>query len=69
MADLGSPDRSPFRRVLAGALIVAGLIFIGQGLGILTAARSVMVGDPRWAVIGAACVVVGVGLWVRARGA
>ena len=67
MADLGSPRRSPLRRVLAGALILAGLIFIGQGLGILTAARSVMVGDPKWAVIGAICVVVGAGLWVRAR--
>jgi hypothetical protein len=67
MLDHGSPRRSPLRLILAAGLILVGLIFIGQGLGILTTARSVMVGDPKWAVIGAACVGVGIVLVVRAR--
>ena len=47
--------------VLAGLL---GLIFMGQGLGIITGG-SVMVGDRTWAVIGA--VVVVVAAWVAWR--
>jgi len=47
--------------VLAGLL---GLIFVGQGLGIITGG-SVMVGDRTWAVIGA--VVVVVAAWVAWR--
>jgi hypothetical protein len=62
----GSPRRSPLPLVLAAALVLAGLVFMGQGLGILTAGQSVMIGDPKWAVIGAVCVVAGgVVIWRR----
>jgi len=53
--------------ILSVAMILAGVIWIGQGLGILTAGRSFMIGDPTWAVIGAAFVVVGVAMAVRQR--
>jgi hypothetical protein len=49
---------------LAIILIALGLVWIGQGTGLITG-RSFMVGDPRWAWIGAACVVVGVALGSR----
>lgn len=51
------------RSRIAGSfiLVAAGLVWIGQGTGFL-AGRSFMVGDPRWAWIGAGCVVLGVGL-------
>ena len=57
-------------RASAATLIVAvlaallGLVFMGQGLGIITGG-SVMVGDRTWAVIGA--VVVVVAAWVAWR--
>jgi hypothetical protein len=54
------------RLALAAAMVLAGLVWIGQGLGILTAGRSFMIGDPTWAVIGTAFVIVGVVLAVRA---
>jgi hypothetical protein len=44
--------------VLAIILIGAGLVWIGQGTGLLQSS-SFMVGDMRWAAIGAGCVVVG----------
>ena len=44
--------------ILSAALIVAGGVFIGQGLGLLQG-RSFMVGDRTWAVIGAVLVAVG----------
>jgi len=47
--------------ILSAALVVAGAIFIGQGLGVLQG-RSFMVGDRTWAVIGAALVIAGAGL-------
>jgi uncharacterized membrane protein len=52
--------------IAAGLLIVVGGIFVGQGLGILRGS-SFMVGDPTWAVIGAAMIVVGAVLawWSR----
>ncbi|MBI3746771.1 MAG: hypothetical protein HY264_09695 [Chloroflexi bacterium] len=59
--------RSPLRLVLAAALTLAGLVWIGQGLGILTAGGSFMIGDPRWAVIGAVFAVLGILLAWRAR--
>jgi hypothetical protein len=53
--------------IAAGLLIVVGAVFVGQGLGILRGS-SFMVGDPRWAVIGAALIVVGGLLAWRANG-
>ena len=50
--------------ILSAALVVAGAIFIGQGLGLLQG-RSFMVGDRTWAVIGAALVVAGAALGWR----
>jgi hypothetical protein len=58
-------QRSAF--IAAGLLIVVGAIFVGQGLGILRSS-SFMVGDPRWAVIGAVFVMLGALLGWRARG-
>jgi hypothetical protein len=46
-------------------MVLAGLIWIGQGTGLLTAGRSFMIGDPTWAIIGAVFAVVGVALAVR----
>ncbi len=55
------------RTILAIILIALGLVWVGQGTGLL-AGRSFMVGDPRWTVIGAACVVVGAALgWLELR--
>ncbi len=54
-------------RVTAGILAaLVGLVWIGQGLGILRGS-SFMVDDPRWAFIGVAFVVAGIGLaaWGR----
>jgi hypothetical protein len=47
------------RWILAAVLVLAGLVWIGQGLGILTGS-GFMVGDRTWAIIGAVLVVVGV---------
>ena len=60
--DPGPPPRrrSMLRLALAAAMVLAGLVWIGQGLGIMTAGRSFMIGDPTWAVIGAVFVVLGV---------
>jgi hypothetical protein len=58
-------------RTLGGVILIAtGLVWIGQGTGVIQGG-SFMVGDPFWAWTGLAAVVVGVGLlaWVlRARG-
>ena len=51
--------------IAAGLLIVIGSIFVGQGFGILRGS-SFMVGDARWAVIGAVLIVLGAGLGWRA---
>jgi ABC-type enterochelin transport system permease subunit len=50
--------------ILSAALIVAGGVFIGQGLGLLQG-RSFMVGDRSWAVIGAVMVAAGLALGWR----
>jgi hypothetical protein len=52
------------RAVLAIILVGAGLVWIGQGTGLLQG-NSFMVGDMRWAVIGAGCLVVGLALAIR----
>jgi len=52
---------------LASGMILAGAVWILQGLGILTAGGSFMIGDRTWTVIGAAFVTLGVGLALRAR--
>ena len=52
------------RAILPVVLIALGLVWIGQGTGLL-AGRSFMVGDPTWTVIGAICVIVGVALGWR----
>jgi FtsH-binding integral membrane protein len=51
------------RTILAIILVATGLVWIGQGTGILQG-RSFMVGDPLWTVIGAACLVVGLAIGV-----
>jgi hypothetical protein len=58
-------QRSAF--IAAGLLIVIGAVFVGQGLGVLRGS-SFMVGDARWAVIGAALIALGVLLAWRVRG-
>jgi hypothetical protein len=52
--------------VVAFVLVAVGLIWIGQGLGLLRGG-SFMVGDARWAILGTASVAAGFVLVVRAR--
>lgn len=53
-------------RVIAALGSVAiGLVWVGQGLGILQGS-SFMVGDPTWAVIGAVLLVAGTALGLSA---
>ncbi len=49
------------RTILVFLLIAIGLVWIGQGTGVLKG-TGFMVDDMRWAWIGAICVVVGLGL-------
>jgi hypothetical protein len=54
-------------RLVAGVLLaLVGLVWIGQGLGLLRGS-SFMVDDIRWAIFGAVAVVVGVVLLVGER--
>ena len=54
-------------RVITATLLVAvGLVWIGQGLGLLRGS-SFMVDDLRWAAAGLAAVVLGVALAVSVR--
>lgn len=46
------------RMITAAAVVLVGLIWIGQGLGLLRGS-SFMVDDPRWAVTGAVAVAFG----------
>jgi hypothetical protein len=46
--------------VIGGLLVVTGAVWLGQGLGLIHG--SFMSGSTFWAVVGAACVVVGLGL-------
>jgi hypothetical protein len=53
-------------RLLAGGLLMlVGLVWIGQGLGLLRGS-SFMVDDTRWALIGAVALVVGATLVILA---
>ena len=55
------------RTILAIILVALGLVWVGQGTGLLEG-RSFMVGDPRWTAIGAGCVLVGIALgWLEVR--
>ena len=48
-------------RTIGGAIIIAtGLVWIGQGTGLLRS-NSFMTGDPLWTVLGLFAVAVGVG--------
>ena len=51
--------------VVAVLMVLIGLVFTGQGLGIITG-RSVMVGDRTWAVIGSVLVIAGAWIGWRA---
>ena len=51
-------------KIVATLLILMGIIFFLQGINVLPG--SVMTGDMKWAVIGAASVVIGVGAWLYA---
>ena len=57
------------RTILSIILIALGLVWVGQGTGLLKG-TGFMVGDARWAAIGVACVVAGLvlgGLELRRR--
>ncbi len=54
------------RVILALTVMTVGLLWIGQGLGLLQG-RSFMVGDPRWALAGAVIVGIGATMALRAR--
>jgi len=67
MNDRGSARRSPLRQAIAAAVVLTGVVWLLQGLGILTAGDSFMIGDPLWVVIGAAFVVIGTLVALRDR--
>ena len=46
------------RWIVAGVVIAIGLVWIGQGSGVIPG--SFMTGDPRWALIGAVLVAIGI---------
>ena len=48
------------RRVLGGLLFLTGVVWLGQGLNLIEG--SSMTGSTFWAVVGAVCVVGGLGL-------
>jgi hypothetical protein len=50
--------------LLAIVLIAAGLVWVGQGTGLLKG-TGFMVGDARWTAIGAACLLAGLVVGVR----
>jgi len=54
-----------FRIILAAALIIAGSVWILQGLSVLPG--SFMTGQMQWTIYGGVAVLVGVGLLVLAR--
>lgn len=54
------------RLIVALALVAVGLVWVGQGIGLLRGS-SFMVNDVRWAIIGAVLIAVGVVIGVSAR--
>ena len=54
------------RLIVAALLATVGVVWVGQGLGVLRGS-SFMVDDPRWAVAGVAAVAVGAVLAVSSR--
>ena len=55
------------RWIVAALLAATGLVFTGQGLGILRGS-SAMVDDVRWAIVGVVMVVLGAALaWTAVR--
>lgn len=54
------------RTIVAVVLVATGLVWIGQGLGLLRGS-SFMVDDMRWALVGCASVVAGLGLALVGR--
>lgn len=60
-------DSERRRTSLVGIVLLGmvGMVWLGQGVGLIPG--SVMSGDPKWAVIGGALVVISIALAVRAR--
>ena len=55
------------RTILAIILVAMGLVWVGQGTGLLKG-TSFMVGDPTWTVIGAVVAVLGLAIaWLELR--
>ncbi len=54
------------RLIVALALVAVGLVWVGQGIGLLRGS-SFMIDDVRWAIIGAVLIAVGVAIAVSAR--
>ena len=53
------------RIILAGVLCVVGVVWLGQGVGLI--GGSFMTGEALWAVIGAVCLFFGAMLLIGAR--
>ena len=53
------------RLIGGGVVLLVGLIFFGQGIGLIGGSR--MTGSPFWAIVGAVGVVVAVGILVLER--
>jgi hypothetical protein len=51
-------------KIAATLLILAGVMWFLQGIGVVPG--SAMMGDTKWAIIGAVCVVAGIGAWLLA---
>jgi hypothetical protein len=55
------------RTILAIIFVAIGLVWIGQGTGLLKG-TGFMVGDARWALIGVVCVLAGIAVgWLELR--
>ena len=67
MDPAGKTRPSPLSRIAPVVLVLVGLVWIGQGLGMLRGS-SFMVDDVRWAVIGGLFAAAGLALaWRRRR--